>query len=332
MRARAAPAQADRVRRSLPALAAVLAAGSVYTSAGPAAADAVLAPGSVQTAVIDVPDDWEDEAMQVDVTVGTLVEAENSCLDPEVEAGDGCSTSEDTSDTGELARQLTSTVAWGVHDPDGVCQPITEADAVPLALVLDETAELRGTAGAMGVDCLLFELTFGHRTDNNLAQSDTVDIPLTLVARDLADPVEIDAAGTDRVETHEDGTEQGSDSGLATRGADDSVRNETARSATAREPDGAAVVPGGAGAVAAAPAAPLGPAGEVIGQTPAGPVLDRVDARVGVDGDGVTVQTQAAGTSIQGLVLMWGSLLLGGIAMGWAGFVLVARRRKRSAA
>jgi hypothetical protein len=281
------------VRRSVPALAAVLAIGGVLASAGPAAADGPLAPGETRTVVLAVPDTWADEAVQVTVTVGGLAQAENDCLGPEADAGDDCS-----SDVGELAGKLTATVAWGRTDA-GSCEP--GAGAVLLDLFGKATARLTQVAG---VDCLLLEMTFPDGESDDVAQSDSLTFGLDLVAQGLPDPV--GPGGNDTTTDEQDAGDQGDDS------------------------EG---VGQGGGAVPAASALAAGRDGTAVAQAPAGPVLDRVGAQVSVGDDGVAaVETRAAGTSIQALVLAWGSLLLGAIALGWVGFVMGMRRRRRKEA
>lgn len=309
------------MHRSVPAFAAVLAIGSVLGSAAPAAADGPLAPGDSRTIRLTVPETWT-AALQVDVTAGTLTQVENACLDPEAEAGDDCS-----STVGELADQLTGTVTLGVLGSAG-CEP----GAQSANLDLFGTRTTRLTAEAPGVECLFLELTFPDDEGDNLAQSDSLTLGLDLVARDFLDSGEPGGdAGTDGQIGADEGSGTPDGEGAGTVDPD----TETAQSETGRDGNGRTTTdPGEAdqaagsdtGAVAAAAA---GPAGTVVGEAPAGPVLDRVEARVSVGDDGVAVQTQAAETSVRGLVLAWGSLLLGAIALGWAAFVVVMRRRRK---
>jgi hypothetical protein len=70
----------------------------------------------------------------------------------------------------------------------------------------------------------------------------------------------------------------------------------------------------------------------VVAQAETGPVLGRVGAEISVGNEGLAVETQAADTSGQALVLAWCSLLVGATALGWAGFVMVMRRRRRKEA
>jgi hypothetical protein len=312
------------VRRSVPALAAVLAIGGVLASAGPAAADGPLAPGETRTVVLPVPYTWADDAVQVAVTVGGLAQAENGCLDPEADAGDDCS-----SDVGELAGKLTATVAWGRTDA-GRCEP--GAGAVLLDLFGKATARLTQVAG---VDCLLLEMAFRDGESDNVAQSDSLTFGLDLVAQGLPDPVGPggnDTNGDEQASDDQGGDGQGSGTqGSGTQGS--GTQGGDGQTAIAQGDAGQAAGQDAGPARGVVPAASAGQDGTAVAQAPAGPVLDRVGAQISVGDDGVAaVETQAASTSIQALVLAWGSLLLGAIALGWAGFVMVMRRRRRKEA
>jgi hypothetical protein len=298
------------VHRSAPVLAAAVAIVSVLASAGPAGADDPLAPGDTRTIQLPMPDKWA-AAQQVDVTVGTLTQQENGCLDPESKAGDDC-----LPDTGDLAGQLTGSVTLGLPDGAG-CQRGQSAD---LSLLGTRTARL--TAASPGVKCLFVELTFRDDALNNQAQSDSVTFGLDLVARELPaaeDPAEVPVS-TDGQLDERAASDIPTGSGSATDGRDAAT---TSRVVTDRAADA------GSGDLAAAP---VGPVGTVVDQTPEGPVLDRLEAQVSVGGDGVAVQTEAATSSLQGQVLAWGSLLLGAIALGWWAFVVVLRRRREKVA
>lgn len=312
------------VHRAVPALVGLLAVGGVLASAGPAAADGALAPGDTRTIELAVPDTWS-AALQVDVTVGTLDQQENACLDPEREAGDDC-----RSEVGELAGQLTATVALGVEEDDR-CTPLRVEDGSSLApegeLDLLGRTTARLTAETAGVDCLFLELTFVDDDGvNNLAQSDTLSFPLALVARDLV----ASDTGVGEEQTGPEGA-TGSDGGSGSVPASGPPSGELAGGigdadadvdgAGGLGTDGSPGVAAGAGdGVAVEPPA-----------APAGPVLDRFDAQVSVGDGGVAVQTQAATGAVQGLVLAWASLLLGAVALGWTAFVLVKRRRRKEA-
>jgi hypothetical protein len=299
------------VRLSVPALVAVVAIGGVLAAAGPAAADGPLAPGETRTVVLPVPDTWADDAVQVAVTVGGLAEAENDCLDAEADAGDDCS-----SDVGELAGKLTATVAWGRTDA-GSCAP--GAGAVPLDLFGQASARLTQVAG---IDCLQLEMTFPDGKSDNVAQSDSLTFDLDLVAQGLPDPV-----GPVRDDTNADEQDAGGQ-GSATQdgGPVLSVQGGDGQSGDGR---GAG---SGVGTVAAGPAVPVGQDGTVAAQAGTGPLLGRVGTKVSVGDEGLAVETQAADTSAQALVLVWGILLVGATALGWAGFVMMMRRRRRKGA
>jgi hypothetical protein len=295
------------VHRSAPVLAAALAIGSVLASAGPAAADAPLAPGDTRTIQLPVPDKWA-AARQVDVTVKILTQQENGCLDPERKAGDDC-----LSDTGELAGQLTGSVTLGL--PDGAdCKRGPRAE---LDLLGTRTARL--TEATPGVRCLFVELTFRHDALNNRAQSDSLSFGLDLVARELPateNPTDVPVSTDGQV----DGSAPSNIPSGGGGGTDGGDAATTSRVVADRAAD--------AGSGDLAPA-PVGPVGTVVDQAPEGPVLDRLEAQVSVGDDGVAVQTEAATSSIQAQVLAWGSLLLGAVALGWWAFVVVLRRRRK---
>jgi hypothetical protein len=322
MRASLRPTHDPSVRRSVPALVAVMAIGGVLAAADPAAADGPLAPGETRAVVLLVPDTWADDAAQIAVTVGGLAQAENDCLDAEADAGDNCS-----SDVGELAGKLTATVAWGrIHA--GSCEP--GAGATLLDLFGQATARLTQVAG---VDCLLLEMTFPDGESDDVAQSDSLTFDLDLVAQGLLDPV--GPVGDDTNADEQDADEQdggdqdGGDQGSATQ--DGGGPAASAQSIDGQSGDGQGAGPG-VGTVAAGPAVPVGPDGTVGAQAETGPVLGRVGAEISVGDEGLAVETQAADTSGQALVLAWCSLLVGATALGWAGFVMVMRRRRRKEA
>jgi hypothetical protein len=294
MRAPAGGAHDPSVHRSVLALAAALAAGSVLATAGPAAADGPLAPGETRTIQLAVPEKWS-AALQVDVTVGSVSESENGCLDPEREAGDDC-----RSAAGELAGQLTSIVTLGL--PDG--EDCTPGQRAELDLSGGRTARL--TAASPGVRCLFVELTFRDDASNNRAQSDSVTLGLDLVARDHV--VGGDARAGGQVVPNADSEALSVENG-----------------ATTTRPGADEVDPGDAEAAAQGPGEPPS---TVVDQTAEGPVLDRLEAQISVgDDDGAGLETQAADASVQGQVLTWGSLLLGSVAVGWSTSVMVRRRR-----
>jgi hypothetical protein len=298
------------VHRSAPALAAAVAIVSVLASAGPAAADDRFAPGQTRTIELQVPGTWS-AARQVDVTVGTVTQQENDCLEPEREAGDDC-----LPGTGDLAGQMTGTVTLGL--PDGA--NCTRGPSADLDLLGTGTARL--TAASPGVRCLFVELTFQDDALNNQAQSDSVTFGLDLVARELPaaeDPTEVPVSTDGQV----DGSASSDISAASGSGTDGGDAATTSRVVADQAADA------DSGDLAAAP---VGAVGTVIDQAPEGPVLDRLEAQVSVGEDGVAVQTEAATSSLQGQVLAWGSLLLGAVALGWWAFVVVLRRRRKQVA
>jgi hypothetical protein len=281
---------------------------SVLASAGPAAADDRFAPGETSTIELPVPGTWS-AARQVDVTVGTLTQQENGCLDPERKADDDC-----LPDTGDLAGQVTGSVTLGLPDGAG-CKRGPSAD---LNLLSARTARL--TAATPGVRCLFVDLTFRHDALNNQAQSDSLTFGLDLVAREL--PA---AESPTDVSVSTDGQVDISASSNTSAGGGSGTDGDDTASASRVVTDQAADSGGPT-------AAPVGPARTVIDQAPEGPVLDRLGAQVSVGEDGVAVQTEAATSSLQGQVLAWGSLLLGATALGWWAFVVVLRRRREKVA
>jgi hypothetical protein len=319
MRARASRTQDAQMRRSVPTLAAAVAAASVFVGVGPAAADTGLAPGRSQAIVVDVPDDWAANAVQVEVTVGTLTQRENDCLEPEVAAGDDCS-----DDVGELGGKLETTVTWAAGEGCGLAGGADRPAGVRLDLFDGEPVLLTGVTG---VKCLVLDLSFPDGDTDNIAQSDSLAFPLTLVAQGLPDPVEPDPVRPDPVDP--DAGDVSSPPG-ATGSAPSAV-------------DGGATGPGrtqgldGAQGVAVAPGpdavgdAGTGEAGGVVGSPPAGPVVGQLDAQVSVDAGGVDVETQSADNSVRALVLLWSLGLLVAVALGWGWFVLARRRRRRRA-
>jgi hypothetical protein len=314
---RAAPrvAHAPRVHRAVPAIAAVLAMTGVFAAAGPAAADDPLAPGQTRAVVVPVPETWAADAVEVTVTAGDLVQVENGCLEPEAEAGDDCS-----STVGELAGKLTTAVAWGRTDDDD-CVP--GGEPAVLDLFGRTTARLTEVSG---VDCLLLEMTFADGDTDDVAQSDGLTFDLDLVAQGLPDPVVPGRGDEDTGGRAADGQADGAAGPADQNGGAAIGQGADAQSA------GGQVQGTGPGAGAVAP--PVGgvPVAPQVARTPAGPVLDRVDAQIAVGNDGVAVETQAAEAFFGDSVLAWGGLLLGAVALGWVGFWMVLRRRRRAEA
>jgi hypothetical protein len=280
-----------------------------------------LAPGDTRTIQIPVPATWA-AALQVDVTVGSMSQAENDCLDPERKAGDDCE-----SNVGELAGQLTGTVTLGLPDgPD--CTP---AQSGELSLLGTRTTRL--TAASPGVRCLFVELTLRDDALNNQAQSDSLILGLDLVARDFLAVEGLDVTPTDGPVDRRAPSDNPPGGSSATDGGT-SVSDQSASGQDIDNPTTAPRVGAVEGAdrdSAAVAASQGGPVGIVVKQAPDGPVLDRLEARVSVGDDGVVVQTEAAVSSAQGQVLAWSSLLLGLVALGWSAFVLLRRRRKVAA-
>lgn len=318
-------------------------AGSTLGATGAAAADGPLAPGQTRTVVLAVPGSWAAQATQVGITALRLEQSENDCLEMEAAAGDDC-----TSDVGELAGMLEPTVSWG-RTVEGECR--AGGPAVSLDLFGTTTARLTEVDG---VDCILLALAFPHGGSDNLAQSDTLAFGLELVGQGLPDPDDADPDDADPDDAADPGAPgpdvaqgggsaggAGSAGDVTGQGAGTQVTGtlSTGTQVTGATGDGAGQ---GTGQPGAAPAG-VGTAGDRAAgdgtdaagddaTDDGGPVLDRVEAQVEVGGEGVGVQTRAAGTSLQLLVLAWGGALLGVVGLGWLLFLLVLRRRRRAEA
>jgi hypothetical protein len=306
------------VRRALTlsAAAAVTAVG-VLAPAAPAAAEGLLAPG--QTRVMSValaPGDWNGAVpAAVTVQVTRLVQLENECLEPESDAGDETCLPQQ----GELAGQLQATAAAGVFDDrNGACE--ARGPRAGLGLLSPDRVELTlfDGQGWDDVDCLHLELTFRDLTDNNLAQSDTVDFDLRAVAWGLP-PASTDAE-TSPIDSSAPGSGTSDGTGASSAGPVGAGPVVGAGAPAAGQP--AAGVPSAGGTT------PLAPTSGDAGGAAGGEVLGQVDASVSIDGDGASVETQSAESSLLGTALAWGGAFLGVLALGWFLFLVVRRRRR----
>lgn len=360
---RAPPGHHDRrVRRPLyTAAVALVATAGVLATAGPAAADTGLVPGRTQDVRIDLDrSGWEDEVPDLlEVAVSGLGSLENGCLEPERDMSDGCAAEgvDPAADPGELVGQLSATVAPGAVAAGGGCTPLgprVELPLVPPAPSAEEAEpvldylQLTLTDGERwdDVTCLVLALAFANRTDNNLAQSDTLDLALTVYAESSApDPVDPDDGGPD-------GTPGGTPGGNGTTGTPGGNGGGTNGNGGN---NGVGV--GNGGPSAAGPGGGNGqgtPArgGAARGAAPngTGTVIGVSTASVTVDGDGVRsqtvtdpptpgqaqaetrTQTRAAGQSLGAAALWAGGLFLGALALGWSLFLVVRRRRRAESA
>jgi hypothetical protein len=280
------------VRRLLPA--AVLAAVGLLAGAGPAMAGDALAPGGSQTLTVRLPGSWVVPARLLDVSVAGLTQFENGCLEPEAEAGDdSCGVEE-----GDLAQRLVATVAAGRADGDGCRATVS---AVPLYLV-GRAVSSRLTVD--GVQCLIVGLEFPEGASDDVAQSDSLAFDLRVVAEGLAD---------------------GATAPQIRGGADSAGGRAAAGVEAANGGTRTGGVAGGApgnGPAAAPPAIP-GTTSTVVGDMKTAVTIGDTGAA------GAAVRTAAGATWLGGLVVAWGSVLLGAVALGGAAFALLMRRRRR---
>jgi hypothetical protein len=292
MRGRGRSRSIVRVRRLLPA--AVLAAVGLLAGAEPAMAGDALAPGGSQTLTVRLPGSWVVQAHLLDVSVAGLTQFENGCIEPEEEAGDdSCGVEQ-----GDLAHHLVATVAAGRADGDGCLATVS---AVPLQLV-GRAVSSRLTVE--GVQCLILRLEFPEGASDNVAQSDGLAFDLRVVAEGLGNV---------------------STAPQMSGGADSAGGRAAAAVAAGNGGTRTGGVAGGApgdGPGAAPPAIP-GTTDTVVGDMKTAVTIGDTGAA------GPAVQTAAGDTWVGGLVVAWGSVLLGAVALGWAAFALLVRRRRR---
>ncbi|MGY1739407.1 MULTISPECIES: hypothetical protein [unclassified Blastococcus] len=306
------------MRRALTRSAAVVAvAVGALLPAGPAAADGPLMPGQTQALSVELePGTWDQVPDLVTVQVTRLLQLEKGCLEPEDAAGDRSCDPEQ----GELAGQLQATVTPGVIR-DEACEAIGLPRGLDLLASGPVELAVATPADWDRVTCLHLALTFRDLPENNRAQSDEVVVDLRVLARDLpGGPADGGDGATVEVPV---GTPAGSPPAAGAAGGP--VGDAVAGAPAAGAP---AAAGGGAGAPAAAPDGAVG--GPVAPATggPEGEVVGRSDASVTVGGDGAAVRTQAAGTSLLGTALVWSGVLLAALALFWALFLLLRRRRR----
>jgi hypothetical protein len=303
----AGPSHAGPVRRVLWPSAA-LALVAIAAGASPAAASEPLAPGETRETVVELPAGWTDQADRLGVSIAGLAQQENGCLDPEVRAGDtSCGPAD-----GDLAEQLTATVAAGVLT-DGSC--VVPGAAATLSLL--DTAVTHVSVSR--ASCLSLRLDFDDTgDDDNLAQSDTLSFSLQIVAEG---PGGVEGSGGSPTTVVQD--------------------VDTAGPASAAGPAAGGAAAAGArvaGRVAAAAAGPAVAPGTVADgataqqQPSAVKQLGRIESQVSLGDDPVAVQTEASSTSLTQLIVLWGSLLVGAVLVGWSAFLVRRRRRQGRAA
>ncbi|SDX44324.1 hypothetical protein SAMN05660209_00532 [Geodermatophilus africanus] len=317
------------MRRPAAVLGALLTAGAVLLPAGPAAAGETLAPGGSQTLDVALPD-WASRADELGVSVDSLVQFENDCVEPESEAGDESCGAED----GELADFLDATVAGGTDDGGG-CRATSE----PVGLDLSGGGD--SVFDAVGVTCLVLALEFPNGgSDDNRAQSDTLTFILDVVGEEqLGDRSAVgDEDGSPGAVLRADPASDGTIPGGATtsgRTAADGTLGEGAAAAAgggADPADGAGAAGGGTAAAAGTESGRRvgGPTAEEAGGPAGEGVVGSMATPVTVDGDGLS--TESGSTSLAGQALAWGSLFLGAIVLGGLAFVLARRRPRERAA
>jgi len=294
----------ERVRRPTAVLGALLATGAALLPAGPAAAGQTLVPGGSQTLVVALPD-WALRADALGVSVTSLVQFENGCVEPESEAGDQtCG-----ADAGELADFLDATVAPGIGGKN--CRA-GDGDGVTLDLFGDPSV-----FDVERVDCLVLRLSFPDGESgkpDDLAQSDGLEFTLDVVGeREL---------GTEPARGGEDDTD----------GADpaDGVTVDPTTSGHGADP-GVPADPAGTGRAGAGSAGVAVPVPGDAAPPADTSVVGQVATPVTVD-EGLAVTTESATSSLAARVLSGGSLFLGAVVLGGMVFMLVRHRRREGAA
>ncbi|MGY1772049.1 hypothetical protein [Blastococcus sp. SYSU D00813] len=360
------------MRRPLYTAAVALAAtAGALAVAAPAAADSGLVPGRTQDVRVDLDrTGWEREVPELlEVAVSGVGSRENGCLDPERDMGDGCAAEgvDPAADPGELVGQLRATVAPGTVGTGGGCAPLGPRVGLPLVApstpaegeepVL-EYLELTLDEGERwdDVTCLVLGLTFDDLDENNLAQSDTLDLELTVYAESSApDPVDPEdpdgggAAGTpggSGTSGPPGGNGGGTNGGGSGNGGGGNGGGNNGVGVGNGGPSGAG--PGGGNGQGT----PVRGGGQ--GTTPggAGTVIGVSTASVTVDDGGMRsstvretqpqtqtepqaetrTQSRAAGQSLGAAVVWAGGLFLGVLALGWFLFLVVRRRRRAESA
>lgn len=259
-------------------------------------ADTALVPGAQWTTTVDLPDAWASRADQLAVSVASLDQQENGCLRPELAAGD---TSCDA-DGGDLAALVSATMAAGRYE-GGSCVPGTSARPLDLLGVGAVRVDL------VGPECVVLTVDFPGSPDDDLAQSDSLGIVLSLVAGGPGTQVE--AAVPPVVAGGEDQDGAGSAAQIGPSG-----RSGASDAGTS----------GRSGRVVDGPVA-----GEVVEPSATGSVerpVGQATADVSVGAAGTDVQSESAERLLDDPLAL-AALLLGTTVLLWLLFVVLRRRR-----
>lgn len=289
---------------------------AVVAPGGTAWASSQLLPGASWSTTVDLPDAWADQADRLGISVATLDQRENECLRPEIRAGDvTCA-----ADEGDLAGQVTAWIAAGRYDDD-TCVTVTAPTA--LALLGGGVTRLAVT----GPECLVLTLDFPNGADDDVAQSDTLAINLTLVAAGPGVGVE---AGVPGGGASAGGEVVGgaSPTGESEVGPSSTVQGGSAQLTSGQGSAGAVDSPAGTGERAADGAdEALAPATAGI----EGAAVGAATAEVEVGVDGAAVEAESAQTLLEDPFAL-GAMLLGLTLLLWALFLLLRRRRREAPA
>ena len=281
-----------------------------------AAAAAPLVPGGQWTTAVDLPDAWAARADRLGVSVAELRQRENGCTRPEVRAGDlTCG-----EDEGDLAGQVLAAVSAGRWAADD-CVSSTAAQPLDLA---GGTTRLT----VVGAECLLVTLDFPDGADDDLAQSDSLGLTLSLVA---AGPGGDGTAGgtTPRGTTGGGTTTDGPGAVEVPRAGTGSADGSVGVAGQGAAGAGGASGREGSASVGAASVGSGGRPSSIGGAVRGGAADDpapigstTTDIEVGAE------PTEAGATrSLLGDPLALGALLLGTTALLWLLFLALRRRR-----
>ncbi|WP_165628927.1 hypothetical protein [Klenkia taihuensis] len=271
-------------------------AASVVLVPVPAQADVALVPGAQWSTTVDLPDAWASRADQLAVSVASLDQQENGCLRPELAAGD---TSCDD-DGGDLASMVSAAVAAGRYE-GGSCVPATAAQ--PLDLMGSGAARV----DILGPECLVLTIDFPGGPDDDLAQSDALDISLFLVAGGPG--AEVGAAAPPVVATGPGQLSSGVASPVEAGNGDAST--------VAGGPGGTSRVVGGAAPGAVTDRSATGSVERPVGEA---------TADVSVGAEGTDVQSESAERLLDDPLAL-AALLLGTTVLLWLLFLVLRRRR-----
>ncbi|KQS63613.1 hypothetical protein [Modestobacter sp. Leaf380] len=299
---------------------------AVLAPAGTAWAGTQLLPGATWSTPVDLPDAWADQADRLGVSVVTLDQQENDCLRPEVRAGDQTC----AADEGDLAGQVSASIAAGRYD-DGTCVAAT----APAALALTGGAVTR--LALAGPQCLVLTFDFPDGADDDVAQSDTLGVGLSLVAAGSGADVGAGDPGG--------GAASGGAAAGGVTGGGGVVGGTVVGGVVppAGGPSGAgrdgagAVGPGSTGQATAGRGAagavdgPVGAGERVATAVADGVAVGSATADVEVGADGASVEAESAQTLLEDPFAL-GALLLGLTLLLWVLLVLLRRRRREEPA